>query len=671
MSGSPLDGRRPGRLSGLPRRIYLTLRYRGVRALIHQTVVFPLRLTPLDRILGLGPGTAREARAAREWYRDHGRPVTIVIPSYRDAKLVARLVAAIRRTTDSGRVRIVVADDASGSQHLLKLARIDGIEIVEGETNRGFSANVNRGLAATGSDSDVALLNSDVVPRRDWLACLQYAAYTGGGAGVVAARLLYPDNRIQYAGTIRNPAAPEWFDHRYRFKDADWGPANVAGPTLAATAAAMYVTAETRREIGEFDEALPMGFEDVDYGLRAWSAGRRVLYAPAATLHHQESAIRGRAFGERERESQRAFWAKWSELLDGPRRISGEDGRVQIVYVMQETVVGGGPRLVFEHLNHLAARGHDVALWTLDGPPDWFELRCPVRVFSDFDALERELTPLHAIKVATWWNTAAPVWRASVVNGRGVYYVQDIETSYYADDPDARHAVLASYRPELAYVTESGWNRAQLTELGLDAELVLPGIDHSVFRVRPELERRRDLVLAIGRSNPLKNLGLTLRAWQRLPEPRPELCLFGIEPELARQPGVTYVTAPSDQQVAELYARATVFVQTSTHEGFCLPALEAMACGTTLVCTDAHGNRDFCADEVNCLMPAPDPEAVTAALRRALTDAPLRHRLTDQGVRTASEYRWERRIDLLERFLLDSAARPGSTGPRPPLAPSG
>jgi GT2 family glycosyltransferase len=671
VSGSPLDGRRPRRLTGLPRRIYLTLRYRGVRALIYQTVVFPLRLTPLDRLLGLGPGTGREARVARAWYRAHGRPVTIVIPSYRDAKLVARLVAAIRRTTDSRRVRIVVADDASGAEHLAALARIEGIEIVEGETNRGFSANVNRGLAAAGADADVALLNSDVVPMRDWLACLQHGAYAGPGAGVVAARLLYPDNRIQYAGTIRNPQSPEWFDHRYRFKDADWGPANVAGPTLAATGAAMYITADARRSIGGFDEALPMGYEDVDYGLRAWSAGRRVHYAPAATLHHQESATRGRAFGERERESQRAFWAKWAQLLDGPRRISGEDGRVQIIYVIQETVVGGGARVVFEHLNRLAARGHDVALWTLDGPPDWFELHCPVRAFSDFDTLERALAPLHALKVATWWNTAATVWRASVVNGRGVYFVQDIETSYYADDPDARHAVLASYRPELAYVTTSGWNRGQLAELGLDAELVLPGLDHEMFHLRPAIERRDDLALAIGRSNPLKNLGLTLRAWRALPEPRPELCLFGIEPDLAREPGVSYITAPSDEQVAELYARAAVFVQTSSHEGFCLPALEAMACGSALVCTDAHGNRDFCVDGQNCLMPAADDESVTDALRRALTDPQLRARLAAAGVATAAEYRWEVRIDVLERFLLDSAARPGATGPRPPLAPSG
>jgi GT2 family glycosyltransferase len=660
---SPLEGRRPGRLAGLPRRIYLTYRYRGFHAVLYQTVVFPLRLTPLDRLLGLGPGAGRQARLARRWYREHGRAVTIVIPSYRDAKLVAQVVAAIRRTTPRERVRIIVADDASGPDHLAALARIEGIEMIAGERNAGFSANVNRGLRAAGEADDVVLLNSDVLPARDWLACLQHAAFTGRGAGIVGARLLYPDNRIQYAGTVRNQLAPEWFDHRYRFKPADWGPANVPGPTLAATGACMYITAQARRTIGLFDEALPMGYEDVDYGLRAWCAGEPVLYAPAATLHHHESATRGREFGEREAASQRAFWEKWEPFF-GPRRVTGEDGRTRIVYVTQDTVVGGGHRLVFEHLNRLAARGHDVALWTLDDRPDWFALRCPVRTFADYEALEAELAPLNAVKVATWWNTAATVWRASVVHGRGVFYVQDIETSYYPDDPDARHAVLASYRPELDYLTESQWNREQLHELGLDAEVVLPGLDHDTFRPLDQVERRGDMVLALGRSNPLKNLPLTLEAWRRLPAPRPELCLFGIEPGLAGEPGIRYVTAPSDAEVNELLCRATVFVQTSSHEGFCLPALEAMATGAAVVCTDAHGNRDFCRDGVNCLMPTAEPMAVAAALRRALGDPTLRARLGDAGRATAADYDWEQRIDVLERFLT-------TTDPRRPAERSG
>ena len=660
MGRAALDGTRPGRFAELPRRIYLTWRYRGFRSVLYQTLVFPLRLTPLDRILNLGPGRGAEVASARRWYRDHGRPVTIVIPSYRDARSVARLVASIRRTTPRDRTRIVVADDASGPEHLAALRAIDGIKVVPGERNGGFAVNANRGLRAADPGHDVVLLNSDVVPLRDWLACLQHAALERPEIGIAGAKLLYPDNRIQYAGTIRNPRAPEWFDHRYRFKPADWGPANVPGPTLAATGAAMYIRRETIDRIGLLDEAYPMAYEDIDYCLRAWEAGLRVVYAPSAQCHHHESLIRGTEVGERERTSQRVFWRRWGAFLD-ERAVLTDDGRLRVVYVTEDSVVGGGHRDIYEHLNGLAARGHDVALWTLGGPPNWFELRCPVRSFPDYDALEAALAPLDAIKVATWWNTATPVWRASVVHGIPVFFVQDIETSYYRDSPASRHAVLNAYRPEFRYVTISGWNREHLSELGVEAELIAPGMALETFHPLPGASRRDDMVLAIGRSNPLKNLPLTLAAWRRLPEPRPELCLFGIEPELAGDdPRIRYVTAPSDAEVNELLNRATVFVQTSSHEGFCLPILESMATGGAVVSTDAHGNRDFCVDGVNCLMPASDPGAVAAALGRVLGDPGLRARLGEAGVATAAGYGWEPRIDELQRFLRGLARAPGS-----------
>jgi glycosyltransferase involved in cell wall biosynthesis len=160
------------------------------------------------------------------------------------------------------------------------------------------------------------------------------------------------------------------------------------------------------------------------------------------------------------------------------------------------------------------------------------------------------------------------------------------------------------------------------------------------------------MVLAIGRTNPLKNLPLTVDAWRALPEPRPELCLFGIEPELGEaNPDIRYVEAPSDEQVNELFNQATVFIQTSSHEGFALPPLESMATGGAVVCTDAHGNRDFCVDGENCLMPEPEVQAVSRALGDQLGDPALRRRLGESGVRTARDYAWERRIDALEAFL--------------------
>lgn len=658
MPCSPLDGRRPGRLSNLPRRIYLTFRYRGFRSAIYRTLIFPLRLTPLDRFLPVSGGPEGVAVVARRWYSRHGRPVTIVIPSYRDAELVTALVGKVRQTTPAAKARIIVADDASGPDHLAALRAIEDVEVIAGERNAGFSGNANRGLRAADPAHDAVLLNSDVVPLRDWLAALQYAATHAPHPGIVGAKLLYPNQRIQYGGTIRNAAAPEWYDHRYRGKPGAWGPANVAGPTIAATAAAMYIRREVIEKVGLFDEAYPMGYEDVDYCLRAWQAGFSVQYAPSAQLHHLESATRGFGVGERDRASQRVFWSRWRPFIDERSAVTPEN-RLRVRYVTEGTIVAGGHRVVFEQLNGLARRGHDVELWTLGPRPDWFSLQCPVRSFPSYDDLEAALSPIDAIKVATWWQTALPVWRASVVHGIPVYLVQDIETSYYPDAPQRRHQVIDTYRPEFRYVTTSGWNQDRLAELGLQAELIAPGIDLATFEPLSETNRRTDMVLALGRSNPLKNLPLTLKAWGRLAAPRPELCLFGSQPELAAVPGIRYVTQPSDQEVNELMAAATVFLQTSAHEGFCLPALEAMASGAAVVCTDAHGNRDFCRDGQNCLMPMPTARAVAGSITRLLEDPALRSRLGESGRATAAQYGWPARIDALEDYFR-SIARPAA-----------
>jgi GT2 family glycosyltransferase len=673
----PIQGKPTGPLANLRRRIYLTYKYFGLRTILFRIVTFPLRFTPLRNRLRLRSRIGHDLyRRALAWYSEHGRPVSVVIPSYRDADQVAALVASISKTVPQGMAHVIVADDCSGPEHLAALRQIDGIdEIVAGDANAGFAANVNRGLHAADPGLDVVVLNSDVEARAGWLACLQYAASQEDDVGIVGARLLYPDGRIQFAGTARNLGALEWFDHRYRFKPGDWGPAALPGPVLAVTGACMYIRRPALDQIGLFDERYPMAYEDVDYCLRAWQAGFRVVYFPGASLYHHESVTRGTDVGERERASQRFFWERWSEFFDA-RSVRTTAGKLRVVYVTEGTGIGGGHRDIFEHLNRLAARGHEVSLYTLGEPPSWFELRVPVHSFEFYDELIEALAPIEAIKVATWWNTAMPVWRASVLRGIPAYFVQDIETSYYPDDESVRHAVIDSYRPEFRYMTISGWNRDRLRELGLDADLIPPGIDLDTFRPRAETARRGDVVLALGRTNPLKNLPLTIAAWRALPEPKPELLMFGIEPALATDPDMRYVESPDDDEVGELFSQATVFIQTSTHEGFCLPVLESMATGGAVVCTDAHGNLDFCVDSVNCLMPAPDVDSVSAALARLLGDAQLRARLGQAGTKTAAGYAWEFRIDALEAFLneiamprevaLDEVAVPGSA-PAGPL----
>jgi glycosyltransferase involved in cell wall biosynthesis len=277
------------------------------------------------------------------------------------------------------------------------------------------------------------------------------------------------------------------------------------------------------------------------------------------------------------------------------------------------------------------------------------ELSVPVRSFASFADLAAALAWEDAIKVATWWRTAPAVWQASVRRGIPVYFVQDIETFYYPPGHTWAPRVLATYRSEFRYLTTSGWVAEQLRGMGLEPGIVSPGLDLDRF-FPLDRPRHDSALLALGRSNPLKNLPLTLDAYKAMEQPRPELWLFGVEPELGAEVGARYHNAPSDSEVNELLNTATVFVQTSRHEGFCLPVLEAMATGVPVVCTDADGNRDFCRDGENCLMPEARPRAVRDALERAFSDEELRARLSAAGLVTARENDWARRLDELERF---------------------
>lgn len=597
-----------------------------------------------------------------KWFKANKRNCTIVIPSYNDLNVLVPCLESLKATTDPKNVRILVVDDYCQPEHRKQLAKLedDQIKIIYREENGGFAKAVNTGLKAADKKHDVVLINSDIVAHPNWLEALQYGAYKYGvNTGIVGAKLLYPDGRIQHAGAYRNPDAPEFFDHYYRFQDANYGPANIPQYCTAVTGACMYVKRSFLDAVGLLDEGFQFAGEDVDWCLRGWDIGLRTLYFPASTLTHVESATRdkNKQITEKEKASTKYFMKKWGNWFD-KRTVVDEKGRIHIIFVLQTMGVSGGIKIVFEQARRLADRGFNVEIWGLDAhKPMWHAGAAKIRMFKDYASLSKELEPQDAIKVATWWETAFPVWLASVKHGRAVYFIQEIESWFYPDDVMAQSSVIACYRKEFINMTTSQYNLEELKDLGVRATAVPCGYDDNIYHPVAGVERRDDVLLGVGRRFFQKNFDMTFTGWKALAGKRPKFWLYGAEPDMAKLDSkITYVTMPSDEEVNKLFNEATVFVQTSRHEGFSLPPLEAMAAGCPVVCTDSHGNRDYIVDGKNCLVVGQDDsEALTNTLRRLFDDKELRQKLAQEGLKTAKRYRWEEITDKIELFYKDVA----------------
>ena len=214
-------------LASLPRRAWLTLRYHGVGTFVWRIVTFPLRFTPLRRYVRRDFAYAAEHRAARRWYRRNGRPGHRRHPHLRrpDARPSTRCAACAAPST-CARTRIVVADDASpAADQRAPAARAQ-------RPGRGHPRRAAGGLrdatptaACAPRPATSCCSTATSIAHQGWLERLQYWRLPrADDIGIVGPKLLYPDNRIQSAGSYRNLGAPEWFDHRYRFRPADARP---------------------------------------------------------------------------------------------------------------------------------------------------------------------------------------------------------------------------------------------------------------------------------------------------------------------------------------------------------------------------------------------------------------------------------------------------------------
>ena len=242
---------------------------------------------------------------------------SIVIPIHGAFAHTLACLRALAAHPPHAAFEVIVVDDASKDDSVAKLSQVDGIRLFARGSNGGFIAACNDGAKLARGDF-IVFLNNDTVPQPGWLDAMLDTFGQHAEVGLVGARLVYPDGRLQEAGGVvfadgsgwnygRNEAAD---DCRFAYvRDADY-----------CSGAAIAIPRALLERLGGFDTRYaPAYYEDTDLAFGVRAAGARVLYQPTAVVMHDEGATSGTDLTQGPKaaqvRNQSVFAHKWQDAL--------------------------------------------------------------------------------------------------------------------------------------------------------------------------------------------------------------------------------------------------------------------------------------------------------------------------------------------------------------------
>ena len=232
-------------------------------------------------------------------------------------------------------------------------------------------------------------------------------------------------------------------------------------------------------------------------------------------------------------------------------------------------------------------------------------------------------------------------------------------------------AVSESTRRDLLELYDVDPGLVSVIPLGVDRARFRPSGRDAIDLVRSRFGLNGPYLLYLGGIEPRKNLQSVLVAFARLgPDVRLVIAGSGVEwnpegpvllqkaldslpPEARRRVVRTGYVSEGDK--VALLSGAGALVYPSLYEGFGLPVLEAMACGTPVVTSDRSSLPEVAGEGALYVDPG-DPEAIAAAIERVLSDGQLRTRLRETGMEQAARFTWEETARRTAEILREAAS---------------
>lgn len=320
----------------------------------------------------------------------------------------------------------------------------------------------------------------------------------------------------------------------------------------------------------------------------------------------------------------------------------------------------GGTRVIFELTNELAARGHEIIITTPGTlkDADWFDNKINAKFnfvlvpykLQEFykifhkDVVEECLKPMIPdcdINIATHYTTARITLNSK--KGIPVYLVQHYEALFAQTDNEFCKAILSIKLP-LYKICVSKWLQDIIKYTTMqESTWIGNGINLDTFYpIKRSKPTHMQTILFFSRDQEWKGTKEAKETINILKLKRKDLNIIEIKKD----------TRLLDRTLADLYRKADVFLFTSHYEGFGLPPLEAMACGTPVVTTDCIGVNEYAINNYNSLVVARYPQLLADAIDTVFNNPDLAQKLRNNGLRTANELLFSKVVNRFEDELI-------------------